>query len=220
MQTNNLYNREQLEELLADYALGNLPTEQAEVVRQSLQQFPELQQEVESISTVFTKIDKQKITSTIDYQARNLSVHVNQKIATQPKRSFSSILFGRVVPIALSVTAVILVIRFTTESTNHIASIDEDISQALMHDASVMQTVQNGIAEPSLGAPTAEATSVLSDTAHLSDNLDELLAESIISSTSDQPDPDFIETERIQLQNKADIDDIEKMIQEVSDDAG
>jgi len=218
MQTNNNLQREQLQEMLADYALGNLSELEAADVRTSLQNHPDLLEEVKNITNVFSRFDKQKVTSTIDYQTRNLSVLVNQRMRNQ-KRSVSQLLFGRMLPVAVGLTALLVLIRFTT-TTNQIVTIDEDISQAIMLDSSLIQTVQNGISEPTLGSPNPEATSMISDTTNLSDNLDELLAESIISSTTEQADPDLMETEKLQLQNKVDIDDIEKMLQELSDDAG
>ncbi len=87
MNTNlNLIPRDELEPLLSEYATGMLDTGLKARVEASLALYPDLQNEVDFIRSAFARVDRVAHNAAIDYETRNLSVHVINALST-PKRS-------------------------------------------------------------------------------------------------------------------------------------
>ncbi|MDZ4746635.1 MAG: hypothetical protein SGJ05_11635 [bacterium] len=87
MNTNsNLIPREELELLLSEYATGMLDKGLEVRVETSLLEYPDLHKEAESLRNTLALVDRDAYKASIDYQVRNLSVHVVNAMS-RPKRN-------------------------------------------------------------------------------------------------------------------------------------
>lgn len=87
MNSKSTITREELEVLLPEYATGMLDTGLKARVEESLASHPDLQHEADAIRTAFTLVNRDARNTAIDYETRNLSVHVVRALQSQKKRS-------------------------------------------------------------------------------------------------------------------------------------
>ncbi len=114
MEQKNL-NRKQLEELLPDYVFGRLNSHENELFEKSIQNYPELIQEVENVRSVFYRLQNMDIDRLLDKKTKYIPVKVSQRLhheRTNPlnflaKPAFVSIVAG------LGVVLLIVSIIFT-----------------------------------------------------------------------------------------------------------
>jgi len=78
-QSGRTYSRAELEQLLADYAFGQLQPEEAQRVEHSLELYPDLAAEVELLRHVFAHLDELEPMRSLEQRSRNLSVQVLQR---------------------------------------------------------------------------------------------------------------------------------------------
>jgi len=78
-QSGRTYSRAELEQLLADYAFGQLQPEEAQRVERSLELYPDLAAEVELLRHVFAHLDELEPMRSLEQRSRNLSVQVLQR---------------------------------------------------------------------------------------------------------------------------------------------
>ncbi len=78
-QSERTYSRAELEQLLADYAFGQLQPEEGQRVERSLQLYPDLAAEVELLRHVFARLDELEPMRSLEQRSRNLSVQVLQR---------------------------------------------------------------------------------------------------------------------------------------------
>lgn len=87
MNTNShLIPRAELESLLSEYATGMLDKGLRARVDESLRAYPDLQKEADSLSDALKLVNRDSHNAAIDYETRNLSVHVVNAL-TRPQRS-------------------------------------------------------------------------------------------------------------------------------------
>lgn len=97
--------KNQLEELLPDYAFGNLSEAQILLFEQSITHYPELQTELADIQDAFIPVKNYNFDTTVEQRTRNLSIRVNEKLATQRRTVFSMQSFARYILPALGLAA-------------------------------------------------------------------------------------------------------------------
>lgn len=97
--------RNEMDELLADYAFGRLDSEKSEQFKANLDKFPDIADEVEEVRKVFVRIEKMNFDEIIDSKTRNLTVKVNNRIIKQQRRQSSfGFLLKFAVPAAVIIT--------------------------------------------------------------------------------------------------------------------
>lgn len=221
MQTNN-YSRQQVEEMLPDYVFGNLTAAESAEFERAVQGYPEVQREIEEVRKVFSQVEKMDINGMIDQHTRNLSMKVNQRMAAPPRRSKRATFFAWGLPALVGAAAFVIMFYVTPKPDS--GSIEEDIAALISKDADKLplkEISESGtfpIAVLPHVAPVQASSQAMSESDN--DNLDALLAESVTLAAEQPGDADFIETERLHLQNTIDINDVEQMIKELDDEAG
>ncbi|MBI3258189.1 MAG: hypothetical protein HYZ54_01720 [Ignavibacteriae bacterium] len=102
--------RKQTEEMLPDYAFGRLGAEDSLRFEKSIEAYPDLSQELKDIQGVFSKVEKMDFNSILENRTRNISVRVQERLATKnAKNNSMSRLFRLVIP---TVSIVALAIFF------------------------------------------------------------------------------------------------------------
>jgi len=126
MNTNlNLIPRSELEQLLSEYATGTLDKGLRARVEASLDQYPDLRSEVDAIRGAFTLVNKQNYNAAIDYETRNLSVHVINALH-RPRRSP----LRHLAWLAPAAAAVVLVFATIGNQTDAIEIVDRNATTA------------------------------------------------------------------------------------------
>lgn len=74
-----IFNKEEMEEKIADYLFGRLEPKEKEKFEHSLQNYPELVQEINDVREVFRKLDALDLDNYLDRRTRNLPVKVSAK---------------------------------------------------------------------------------------------------------------------------------------------
>jgi len=100
----NGLSREYLESVLADYATGLLSQEETGRIGSALAHHPDLKAEADDMKIVRVAMSRTAHNDAIDYAARNLSVHVVERLKKRPRRS--SAFLGWIVLPAATVAAV------------------------------------------------------------------------------------------------------------------
>ncbi|MBX3042121.1 MAG: hypothetical protein KIT33_11355 [Candidatus Kapabacteria bacterium] len=112
-----MMNRNEMEELLPDYAFGRLPKEKENEFKENLENFPDLQQEIEEINLVFSKIDKMNFDDILESKTRNLSVKVNnRRMERMPALSGNAFLLRFAIPAAVVIFILITIFKTTTDN--------------------------------------------------------------------------------------------------------
>ena len=86
-----LYNYKKMQEMLPDYIFGRLSESEKVNFEKSIDHFPDLQEEIKDVSSVFNKLNAMDLDSKFDSKTRNLSVKVMDKLHTEGKQ----LKFGR-----------------------------------------------------------------------------------------------------------------------------
>lgn len=109
----NGLSREYLESVLADYATDLLPQEETERIASALVHHPDLKAEAEEMKIVRVAMSRTAHNDAIDYAARNLSVHVVERLKKRSRRS-STVLGWIVLPAAAVAAVAFFVLDRTT----------------------------------------------------------------------------------------------------------
>lgn len=78
-----LLSREQMEEMMADYALNGLASAEAERFEEALPLYPDIRSDVEKVRAAFAQFAKEDYIESNTRRARTLSVHVQERLATR-----------------------------------------------------------------------------------------------------------------------------------------
>ncbi len=77
----------EMQELLPDYAFGRLEPELRTAFEQNLSKYPDIQEELNNVQAVFSKVEATDFDAIFNKRTRNLSVAVNNRLS-KPKKSF------------------------------------------------------------------------------------------------------------------------------------
>jgi len=119
-----ILSHKQAEEMLPDYAFGRLQTEDAVLFEESIIAYPDLEQELIEIKSVFSKVEKMDFNSILEHRTRNISVRVQEKLNAPKSHSDKmSTVFRIVIPtVGLAAMALFFFINenspFNTHSNN------------------------------------------------------------------------------------------------------
>lgn len=69
----------EMRDLLSDYAFGKLTDYESSIFESNLNRFPEIENEIVEIKSVFSNFKKEKIKESLDNRTANISYKVNQK---------------------------------------------------------------------------------------------------------------------------------------------
>lgn len=69
----------EMRDLLSDYAFGKLTDYESSIFESNLSRFPEIENEIVEIKSVFSNFKKEKIKESLDNRTANISYKVNQK---------------------------------------------------------------------------------------------------------------------------------------------
>ncbi len=83
----SILSREEVEGSLADFAFGQIEETRHLAMERALPHYPDLQEELEQIRTVFARFDKMEFKADLSLRARSLSVHVHENLARQRERN-------------------------------------------------------------------------------------------------------------------------------------
>ncbi len=108
--------KNQLEELLPDYAFGNLSEIQMRQFEESIIHYPELKKELAEIKDAFIPVKNFNFDTTFEQHTRNLSIRVNERLASQRNSIFATQSFARYILPALGLVAcAVLYLQFNLE---------------------------------------------------------------------------------------------------------
>lgn len=96
--------KEEMIELISDYSFGKLSSYEAEIFEFNLDRFPELKDEIVSIKSAFSKVDKERILDVLNNKTANMPYLVNLRKYEQVK---SANLRKNLVKISIPIIAVI-----------------------------------------------------------------------------------------------------------------
>lgn len=82
---NSILTYEEMQDLLVDYVFNRISKEDKELFDISLHNYKDIQKEVADVRTVFSRLDKMDIDKKVSQHTRNLSVKVNQRMASNNK---------------------------------------------------------------------------------------------------------------------------------------
>lgn len=105
----------ELQEMIPDYVFEQLTISEAEAFEQSIQQYPDLIQEVNDAKIVFGKINKIELTNEIEHKSRNISVKVNQKLSSNQRRSNFRMISRLALPTAALAVIVAMVFLYDSD---------------------------------------------------------------------------------------------------------
>lgn len=71
--------KDEMLDLITDYAFGRLSEYEAAIFERNLSRFPELKEEIVDIRNVFSKVNKEKLLNELDNKTANLTYFVKQK---------------------------------------------------------------------------------------------------------------------------------------------
>jgi hypothetical protein len=109
--------KQQIEDLLPDYAFGQLPEELVIQFEQSIQLYPDLQSQLAEIKSAFSTVEKNAINSMYDQRTRNLSIKVIDRLNSRRNSFFSIYRLPRfVVPVVGLVVCGVLYFQFNTST--------------------------------------------------------------------------------------------------------
>lgn len=72
-------NRDEMLELITDYAFGRLSANEASIFESNLNKYPELKEEIIEIRNAFSKVNKEKLINELENKTSNLPYLVKQK---------------------------------------------------------------------------------------------------------------------------------------------
>jgi hypothetical protein len=112
--------KKELEELLPDYAFGRLSPEESEEYKKALADYPDLIDEINSVSEFFEKVEKMNFNEILDTRTKNLSVKVNNRMAAKQKISGMSYLLRYGIPAMVVIAGIVTIFRmnFTEVAEN------------------------------------------------------------------------------------------------------
>ncbi len=113
-----LFNRKDLEERMPDYIFGRLPKVEFEIFEQSLQNFPDLIQEIEDVRKVFSKLEQSDLNKFVERKTRNIPVKVAKKLQ-QRKAPFNILARPAFVTIVASFAIILLTISIFISKNQH-----------------------------------------------------------------------------------------------------
>lgn len=183
--------RKQLEEMLPDYAFGRLGTEDSLQFEQSIEAYPDLTKELRDIQGVFSKVEKMDFNAILDNRSRNLSVRVQQRLASKNSHSNSfSRLFRFVIPTAALAAMAYFV--FTSDSSffnsgNNPALATSQQHVEVVHSSDAVSLL-SGDVNPSAvlaEARTHQNNNEINITLQDNIELDELIADNILPASED-----------------------------------
>jgi hypothetical protein len=130
-------NRNEMEELLPDYAFGRLEKEAAEVYTKHLEEYPDLQKEIADIQEVFSRVEKMDFDSILERRTRNLSVKVNnRRTIRKPLLSGNAFLIRFGIPAVVVMAIMIALFNGTGEKnyTDETKTFSQKLNSALNFD--------------------------------------------------------------------------------------
>jgi hypothetical protein len=130
-------NRNEMEELLPDYAFGRLEKEATEVYAKHLEEYPDLQKEIADIQEVFSRVEKMDFDSILERRTRNLSVKVNnRRTIRKPLLSGNAFLIRFGIPAVVVMAIMIALFNGTGEKnyTDETKTFSQKLNSALNFD--------------------------------------------------------------------------------------
>ncbi|MCB0702142.1 MAG: hypothetical protein R2863_01755 [Candidatus Kapaibacterium sp.] len=120
--------KEEMIDLISDYSFGKLSSYEAEIFEFNLDRFPELKDEIVSIKSAFSKVDKERILDVLNNKTANMPYLVNLRKYEQVK---SANLRKNLVKISIPIIAVIgffLIMReFNFSDNEAVSGYSEDL---------------------------------------------------------------------------------------------
>lgn len=112
------FNRREIEERLPDYIFERLDSAEKELFEISLQNFPDLIQEVENVQNVFSRLQSMDIDRLLDKKTKNIPVKVSQRLRerTNPLNFFAKPAF---VSIVAGLGVVLLIVSLLFKRNNY-----------------------------------------------------------------------------------------------------
>lgn len=213
--------RKQLEEMLPDYAFGRLGAEDSLQFEQSIEEYPDLNQELRDIQSVFSKVEKMDFNSILENRTRNISVRVQQRLASKNSQSSSfSRLFRFVIPTAALAAMAYFVFTsdspFFNSSKNNLNVVSNEHHVEVVHSSDAVSLL-SGDVNPSAvlaEARTHQNNSEINIT--LQDNiaLDELIADNILPASEEFPTSE--PTEQDEIWNNLTDNEIQDILKDLS----
>jgi len=124
---NNTRTRQQVEDLLADYATGMLDVDTEASVCQDLARYPDLQAQAEELRIVRTALTRSAYNATVDTIAQRAAMAVG-------KRSKHRVAAGVAIAVALATAIVVLVVVPSRNDAPPTADIAEELALASTDD--------------------------------------------------------------------------------------
>ncbi|MFN3194718.1 MAG: hypothetical protein ACE364_02045 [Chlorobiota bacterium] len=113
---------EEMRDLLSDYAFGKLSDYETSIFESNLSRFPEMENEIVEIKSVFSNLKKEKIKESLDNRTANISYKVNQKkYSKQRNRNLIFSVLKYSVPVLLFVIGFFAIedYNINPKNTNH-----------------------------------------------------------------------------------------------------
>ncbi len=217
--------REDVESMLADYAFGQLTPEESRMLESSIVNYPDLQKDLQEFQGFHTTMRSQKPMDHIDYRTRNLSVRVNDAMR-KPNSHPWTFWFARFAPALGLGVVVFLYFGTTLFRPDSSLSFDEEMARLFAAD-STSEIFHPAASSDNAFGPTplvhdeaATAAEMVKD----SEQLDRLLAESVVTASSQAQSSDGVSdevsNEALDLLNSVEIQETEQMILEIENGAG
>lgn len=121
MENQELYSYKEMQELLPDYVFKRVSLEEKALFERTLPNYPELQDEVKEVRSVFGKIEDMPLEEEISRRTRNLSVRVKNKMRKAPKWNYPFIIRYVIPPAGLVIVVSLLTIFNPIKDSQHIA---------------------------------------------------------------------------------------------------
>lgn len=149
MKEQNKLSLKEMQELFCDYAFNRLAEEDRKVFEQNLGEFPELQQELHEVNTVFKKVETLDLDKKISARTRNLSIKVNEQLAKGSMISRRRRMISKYLVPVLGIATIIIVIF-----SGNIKFSDPDV---------ITNNTNSKVNENFTGITSAEAISLFDD---------------------------------------------------------
>ena len=99
MENNSTYSYKQMQDMLPDYVFNRISLEEKALFENTLPLYPDLQDEVNDVRDVFSKVDSMDLESEISDKTRNLSIRVKNKMNKKSAKMGSPFLTRYVLPV-------------------------------------------------------------------------------------------------------------------------
>ncbi len=177
--SNNINNSKlslkQMQELLPDYVFDRINEDDKLVFEQSLPSYPEIQNEIIEVRTVFKKMEMMDIEKPMRDKSRNLSVKVNQKLAQNKKYVYKSNLSIKILMPLMAMLVAGTMFLYYGKSDNQISNAVQQPDIKILSNNDII-AISNDIDESQLIDETAKILhkSYPADYSDLSDYDDEI----------------------------------------------